>query len=151
MGRFNPLAIAWLAFLIVWKSWPQTKPLEKTYALLSLMLLTGVLLIVCNAKNSTRAQALALLPFFAVAIWARIELGRNWIAPTEIINTGPYAVTKHPIYYSVFGAALLSAIMTRSAVAFGGAALIGITFPVAAAKEEKDLLLLSNHSPIVND
>ncbi len=47
------------------------------------------------------------------AIWARITLGRNWSGTVtvkqnhELIRTGPYALTRHPIYtgiaFAVFG------------------------------------------------
>jgi protein-S-isoprenylcysteine O-methyltransferase Ste14 len=54
----------------------------------------------------------------ALAIWARIYLGRNWSpAPRikeghELVTTGPYAVLRHPIYtgvlFAIFGSVLIS-------------------------------------------
>ncbi len=41
---------------------------------------------------------------FAFAVWSRVALGKNWSAKSvikrdhELIQTGPYAVTRHPIY-----------------------------------------------------
>lgn len=147
----SPIALSWASFLVLWKAWPQSKPLDKTYAALSIILFIGIALIIAGSAKSTRKQGLMLWAFFGVAIWARLELGRNWITPNEIITSGPFTITKHPIYYSVFGAALLSAIFARSLAAWAGAGLVGVTFPIAAIKEKKDLLALVDHSPIVAD
>ena len=52
----------------------------------------------------------------ALAIWARIHLGKNWGIPmsskkdAELITTGPYALVRHPIYTGVLCAALGSAL-----------------------------------------
>lgn len=145
----SPIALSWASFLVLWKAWPQSKPLDKTYAALSIILFIGIALIIAGSSNSTKKQGLMLWAFFGVAIWARLELGRNWITPQEIIKSGPFAITKHPIYYSVFGAALLSAIFARSRAAWVGASLVGVTFPIAAIKEKKELLLLTDGSPTI--
>ncbi len=55
----------------------------------------------------------------ALAVWARIFLGRNWSAVVtiredhQIVQTGPYAVVRHPIY----SGGLLA--MLGTALAFG--------------------------------
>jgi protein-S-isoprenylcysteine O-methyltransferase len=64
----------------------------------------------------------------AVALWARILLGRNWSAKVtikrdhEIIRGGPYAMVRHPIY-SGFLLALLGTALAigeaRGLLAFG--------------------------------
>jgi protein-S-isoprenylcysteine O-methyltransferase Ste14 len=48
----------------------------------------------------------------ALAVWARVHLGRNWSSvPTlkedhELITSGPYSVVRHPIYSGVMLAVL---------------------------------------------
>lgn len=48
----------------------------------------------------------------ALAIWARVHLGRNWSSyPTlkenhELVTSGPYALIRHPIYTGVILAAI---------------------------------------------
>jgi len=52
-------------------------------------------------------QAIGLVIFLlglALAIWARVYLGRNWGMPMtekadpELVTTGPYSTIRHPIY-----------------------------------------------------
>jgi protein-S-isoprenylcysteine O-methyltransferase Ste14 len=52
----------------------------------------------------------------AVAIWARLYIGRNWSPRPakkeahELVTTGPYAVVRHPIYTGIILAALGTAL-----------------------------------------
>jgi protein-S-isoprenylcysteine O-methyltransferase Ste14 len=52
----------------------------------------------------------------AFSIWARVTLGRNWSAEVsfkedhELIESGPYALVRHPIYTGVLAMALGTAI-----------------------------------------
>jgi protein-S-isoprenylcysteine O-methyltransferase Ste14 len=57
------------------------------------------------------------------AIWARLMLGRNWSGTImqvkqdhQLIQTGPYAVVRHPIYTG-FLAAFLGSALTRGTLA----------------------------------
>lgn len=68
---------------------------------------------------------------FAVAIWARFVLGRNWSATItikqdhEIVRRGPYALVRHPIYSGVLLA------MFGTAIHFGkfrGLIAVALTF-----------------------
>ena len=58
----------------------------------------------------------ACLAGFAFAVWARIELGRNWGMPMslkeghELVTAGPYAYVRHPIYGGILLAVLGSAL-----------------------------------------
>lgn len=71
----------------------------------------------------------------AVAIWARVALGRNWSGTVtikqdhQLIRTGPYSVVRHPIYSGLLLALLGTALAvgeTRGLVALAGAFLMGI-------------------------
>ncbi len=56
----------------------------------------------------------------AVAIWARVHLGRNWSAEPAIkeghilVTSGPYRFVRHPIYASLLLAACGSALVGGS-------------------------------------
>jgi protein-S-isoprenylcysteine O-methyltransferase Ste14 len=80
----------------------------------------------------------------AVATWARIHIGRNWGMPMsikeepELVDSGPYAHIRHPIYTGFLIA------MFGSAIAAGwwwGIALLafGVYFLYSAKMEEKRL------------
>ena len=53
----------------------------------------------------------------ALAIWARYHLGQNWSgeviiqADHQLIETGPYALLRHPIYTGIILAAIGSALV----------------------------------------
>src|SRR5277367_5235346 len=52
----------------------------------------------------------------AFTVWARVTLGRNWSAEVtfkqdhQLIQSGPYALARHPIYTGLFAMALATAI-----------------------------------------
>jgi protein-S-isoprenylcysteine O-methyltransferase Ste14 len=80
----------------------------------------------------------------AVAIWARVILGRNWGMPTsqriepELITAGPYAVVRHPIYTGI----LLGIVGTGLVINFIGlgiAVVLTAYFVWAARIEERNL------------
>lgn len=57
------------------------------------------------------------------AIWARLTLGRNWSGVVmtvrdgqELVQTGPYAIVRHPIYTGLL-VALLGTALTRGTLA----------------------------------
>ena len=59
---------------------------------------------------------LMALAGFAVTVWARVHLGRNWSGTVtikhghELVRTGPYAVVRHPIYSGLLLAFIGSAL-----------------------------------------
>jgi len=81
------------------------------------------------------------------AIWARVNLGRNWSSrPTvkeqhELVTTGPYAYVRHPIYSGIMLAALGTALVT-SIFGIGMLIFISIFFALCMNKEEKIMLEL---------
>jgi protein-S-isoprenylcysteine O-methyltransferase Ste14 len=82
---------------------------------------------------------------FAIAVWARLHLGRNWGVPMslrqghELVTTGPYKFVRHPIYTGILlamlGSSLVSEIMWL--VAF----LICCPYFVYSAKTEEHLMM----------
>jgi protein-S-isoprenylcysteine O-methyltransferase Ste14 len=87
------------------------------------------------------------------AIWARVQLGRNWSPRPaakeehELVTTGPYAYVRHPIYTGVilmaFGAAV-----TGSFWGIGVFIIACLTFILRIGKEEQIILeLFPNEYP----
>ncbi|GAB2744656.1 methyltransferase family protein [Kitasatospora kifunensis] len=80
----------------------------------------------------------------ALAVWARVHLGRNWGMPMthkadpELVTTGPYRTVRHPIYSGI----LLAVIGTGVAVSVYWlvlAVLLGGYFVYSAVMEERYL------------
>ena len=80
----------------------------------------------------------------ALAIWARVYLGRNWGMPMsqkadpELITTGPYRSIRHPIYSGI----ILAMIGTTIAVSLywlAAVVLIGAYFLYSAMVEERSM------------
>jgi protein-S-isoprenylcysteine O-methyltransferase Ste14 len=80
----------------------------------------------------------------ALAVWARLYIGRNWGTPMskkddpELVTTGPYHTIRHPIYSGI----ILGMIGTAIAVSwywFIAVAAIGAYFLYSAVNEERYL------------
>lgn len=93
------------------------------------------------------AYTLAALTLAGIAFtwWARIHLGRLWSADItrkqghRIIDTGPYAVVRHPIYTGLIAALLATAAAQATPAAFAGTALIACGLWLKARAEERFL------------
>jgi protein-S-isoprenylcysteine O-methyltransferase Ste14 len=79
---------------------------------------------------------------FAFAWWARIHLGALWSgsitrkADHHIVDTGPYALVRHPIYTGIILAALGLAAVKGTPAALLGAAVLSASFWLKARFEE---------------
>jgi len=84
----------------------------------------------------------------AWAGWARIHLGRMWSASVTlkadhtIIRSGPYALTRHPIYTGLLCALLGTLVVRDSFGALLGLALCTVGFLLKIRQEEQ---LLTSH------
>lgn len=82
---------------------------------------------------------------FALALWARFHLGRNWGTPMtlrvghELVTGGPYAFVRHPIYGGIL-IAMLGSTLAGGVAWLVGAVVFGAYFLVSARAEEKHLL-----------
>jgi protein-S-isoprenylcysteine O-methyltransferase Ste14 len=83
----------------------------------------------------------------ALAIWARVYLGRNWGMPMsqkvdpELVTTGPYHSIRHPIYSGI----ILAMIGTTIAVSLywlAAVILLGAYFLYSAVVEERSMARL---------
>ena len=81
----------------------------------------------------------------AVAIWARLYIGRNWSPRPamkekhELVTGGPYAFVRHPIYSGILLATLGTAL---TGTAFGAILLVfmGAVFLSRVGREERIML-----------
>jgi protein-S-isoprenylcysteine O-methyltransferase Ste14 len=80
----------------------------------------------------------------ALAIWARIYLGRNWGMPTtqkadpELVTSGPYRFIRHPIYTGILTGVLGTALATNP-IGLIIVGVLGAYFYYSASVEEKNL------------
>jgi protein-S-isoprenylcysteine O-methyltransferase Ste14 len=79
---------------------------------------------------------------FGFCWWARLHLGRLWSLLVtlkedhRIVDTGPYALVRHPIYSGLMFSAAATALMRASPAALAGAALVCVGFAITARIEE---------------
>jgi protein-S-isoprenylcysteine O-methyltransferase Ste14 len=102
------------------------------------------------ATNDPWLQGIGLAVFLlglALAIWARVYLGRNWGMPMsqkadpELVTTGLYSSVRHPIYSGI----ILAMIGTTIAVSLYwlvAVALLGAYFLYSAIVEERSMARL---------
>lgn len=81
----------------------------------------------------------------ALAIWARVHLGRNWGMPMtvkdepELVTSGPYRRVRHPIYSGLLLAVLGTALATNL-VGLILLVAVGAYFVHSARVEERNLM-----------
>jgi protein-S-isoprenylcysteine O-methyltransferase Ste14 len=94
---------------------------------LLIIVLGGVAIRLANARGglgvgSPGLQALGVIVFLsglALAVWARVHLGRNWGMPMteraepELVTSGPYRLVRHPIYSGILLGILGTALATN--------------------------------------
>jgi protein-S-isoprenylcysteine O-methyltransferase Ste14 len=75
--------------------------------------------------------------------WARIHLGRLWSghitrkADHRVIDSGPYAIVRHPIYTGILLGVLATAAAKGTVFGIGGAVLIVLGLSMKARLEER--------------
>ena len=159
----------WLVFIVVWavtglsakrtlqKHWLTSWRARATVAILVLVVvairhrvvhgrgadfISGV--IVNPALNMTGVVLAAV--GVAIAVWARLCLGRNWGMPmsvkenAELVTAGPYAYVRNPIYAGILLATLGSALVDWWFAVFLACA---VAYFVYSAKVEERILLRS--------
>lgn len=82
---------------------------------------------------------------FAFAWWARIHLGRFWArnvsrkADHRVVDTGPYALVRHPIYTGIILATGATAVLKATPFAWAGVVVMTAGWYVKARLEERFL------------
>jgi len=91
------------------------------------------------------ALVLVALAGFAFTWWARIHLGRLWSssvgrkADHHVVDTGPYAIVRHPIYTGITLASIATAAQRGTAAGWVGAIVMTLGWYVKARLEERFL------------
>lgn len=82
---------------------------------------------------------------FSFCWWARLHLGVYWSsdvgrkADHRIIDSGPYALVRHPIYTGIILAGFATAAARGTGLALAGAAVMTVSWYVKARLEERFL------------
>ena len=93
------------------------------------------------------AWSLTLVVAFGLLFtwWARLHLGRLWSGTVtqkrdhRIVDTGPYAIVRHPIYTGLLLSSIATAALEATWVGLAGAALMVLGFYLRARLEERFL------------
>jgi protein-S-isoprenylcysteine O-methyltransferase Ste14 len=150
------IAVAWVIFWLYWlasaldakerSAGRRRLPLTGLSAL-SVVLVIRVFRGGSLAVHSPVLGAIGVVVFasgIALAIWARLHLGRNWGMPMsqkaepELVTSGPYRFVRHPIYTGLL-AALLGTALANNLIGLIIVVILGAYFYYAASVEEKNL------------
>jgi protein-S-isoprenylcysteine O-methyltransferase Ste14 len=150
------IGIAWVIFWVYWlasafgaKAGTRGKrriPLTGMTAL-SVVLVVRVFRSGGLAVDSPVLAAIGAVMFasgLALAVWARIHLGRNWGTPMsekaepELVTHGPYRLVRHPIYSGLL-LALLGTALVNNLIGLIIVAILGAYFYYSASVEERNL------------
>lgn len=103
-----------------------------------------------------RAVALGMVVAgLAITVWARIHIGQFWSARVmlkeghELIQSGPYAKVRHPIYSGIFVAMLGTALFVGEWRALLGTAIFFVGHWLKARREET--LLATQFGPVYEE
>jgi protein-S-isoprenylcysteine O-methyltransferase Ste14 len=150
-------AVSWI-LAARWSSRTQARPRFDSELLYRVPTVVGVALLFVSARTVKFGPALWAMPEvvswclvavtaagFGFCWWARIHLGRLWSssvtrkADHHIVDTGPYALVRHPIYTGIIMAAAAMAILEATLASFAGFVLVVLGFWLKAKLEERFL------------
>jgi protein-S-isoprenylcysteine O-methyltransferase Ste14 len=157
--------VVWSAFLLSWIGaafWAdraERRPARREAWLYRAVRVAGVVLIVAGSEQFSRtadrlwsfepvvdyALVLVVLSGLAFTWWARLYLGRLWSssvtkkADHRVVDTGPYAVVRHPIYTGIILACAATAAQLGTALAVAGVLVLWVGFWIKARLEERFL------------
>jgi protein-S-isoprenylcysteine O-methyltransferase Ste14 len=158
----------WIAWLLYWliMAFASKPTIERggfiSYRVVGIIIIAGWLLIerLLNVSSQSRLWQttlalgvltdLLVLAGAAFTVWARITLGRNWSAEVtfkqdhELIESGPYALARHPIYTGLIVMAL------GTAINYGRTIGVAVLFAFCATiwwKARQEERIMSRHFP----
>jgi protein-S-isoprenylcysteine O-methyltransferase Ste14 len=157
--------VVWCAFFLSWVGaafWAdraQTRTTRREAWPYRIVTIAGILLLVAGGAEFNRpAQRLwSIEPFVGYALvlivlsglaftwWGRLYLGRLWSsavtkkADHRVVDTGPYAIVRHPIYTGIILASVANALQLGTPLALVGALALWLGFWLKARLEERFL------------
>jgi protein-S-isoprenylcysteine O-methyltransferase Ste14 len=159
------IRIAWIVWLISWfaaAAWTNRtvrRPAVRREVLYRVLTLAGAMLMFGFNPNGERADtplwpvasgvgwvlAGLVICGFLFTWWARIHLGQLWSSSVtrkehhHVVDTGPYAIVRHPIYTGLLLAILGTVLLRGTILTLTGGALIAAGIYVKARVEEQFL------------
>lgn len=149
--------VSWIA-AAVWSGRTEKRMMMREELIYRVLILVGVVLIShwsARALGERRlwhvgydgAYALAGLTFAGVLFtwWGRLHLGRLWSGTItrkeghRVVDSGPYALVRHPIYTGLIAAALATVVAKATAAAIAGWMLVTLGLWLKARAEERFL------------
>lgn len=155
------ILLIWLVFWIYWLTAAVTTKATQTWSRRALGVRLVILLLIvasfrsgllkgASAVRNPWLQGFGLAVFLsglALAVWARIYLGRNWGTPMsekvdpELVTTGPYRFVRHPIYTGII-VGMIGTTMAVTVYWAVGVVLVGGYFIYSATVEEHNMARL---------
>jgi protein-S-isoprenylcysteine O-methyltransferase Ste14 len=150
------IGIGWLGFWVYWfavslnvkagrTGWTRFAGFRVAAVLIILLLLRLKVLKGHTVTHDAWLEGIGLAIFLlglALAVWARVYLGRNWGMPMsekadpELVTTGPYRTIRHPIYSGII-LAMVGTTVAVSVYWLIAVVLLGAYFIYSAFMEER--------------
>lgn len=156
-------AAMWMVWLVtwniaaIWRSKPTVEAPRRSYRGYFVVIAVGLVLIFNAIPKLSRpvlwftppalgwAMIAVTVAGIAFAWWARITMGKLWSGGVEVkeghrvVDTGPFALARHPIYTGLIAAAIAAAVIRATPWALAGAVLFALGFILKAKVEERFL------------
>ena len=161
----NAIRLVWLAWWLSWMAaaaWSDRavqRPPRRQQIVYRLLAAGGAVLLLGAYTHDVRAEiilwhtpdplAWSMVVFAAAGFlftwWARIHLGRLWSssvtrkADHRVVDTGPYAIVRHPIYTGIIVASIATALLRGTVLAWLGVFAMTLGWVIKARLEERFL------------
>jgi protein-S-isoprenylcysteine O-methyltransferase Ste14 len=165
MNPVTAMGLAWILWVASWLAaagWSNptvARPERKKELLYRVAVIVGTILLFGWFPSNRDAQRILwqtkiTLSWGLVALavtglvftwWARIVLGKLWSGDVtrkenhHIVDRGPYALVRHPIYTGIILASFATAVMRGTVLSFAGAAIMTLSWYIKARLEESFL------------
>jgi protein-S-isoprenylcysteine O-methyltransferase Ste14 len=150
--------ITWIA-AAAWSDRAVKRPPRRSQIVYRLLAAGGAILLFGLYRHELEAEgilwqtadalswAMVVIAFVGLLFtwWARIHLGRLWSssvgrkADHRVVDTGPYAIVRHPIYSGITLASIATAVLRGTLAAWVGVVVMTLGWYVKARMEEEFL------------